>query len=473
MRKFQYIAAIFLSNVALLANAQNSSGDSIMLQAKIWSRDANRNIQYSDWKTFGNKTMEQLKGFPKNKKADALDKFGGAAKPTAKATGYFYTTLQDGQWSVINPLGSPYISMAVTSVRPGQSPNNKAALQKNFGDKSKWIAGAKEVMDEAAFNSTGSWSEVESIRQYNKTARRPIVYTTQHNLLSSFTREKGRNSDEEKNAINMLAYVFDEGFAAYCDRRMAAEAVYKNDPNLFGHFSDNELNFQQDLLSLFLKIKNNQHPARLAAIDFIAKNNIDTGSITKTQKEMFSGFVADAYYSVVSGAVKKADPHHLYIGSRLHASAKNNIHVLHAAEKYCDILSINFYGNWVPTEPQLALWETLKKPYLITEFYTKAADTKMGNMSGAGWLVKTQKDRGIHYQNFCLRLLQTKNCVGWHWFRYQDNDPDDKSADPSNHDANKGIVNTEFEPYPELLNRMKALNQQAYSLRQYFMNEKK
>lgn len=92
----------------------------------------------------------------------------------------------------------------------------------------------------------------------------------------------------------------------------------------------------------------------------------------------------------------------------------------------------------------------------------------MANISGAGWLVKTQMDRGIHYQNFCLALLQIKNCVGWHWFRYQDNDPTDKSADPSNNDSNKGIVTTTYELYTPLADKMKQLNESVYDLIHYF-----
>ena len=108
------------------------------------------------------------------------------------------------------------------------------------------------------------------------------------------------------------------------------------------------------------------------------------------------------------------------------------------------------------------------KPFFITEYYTKAEDAGMTNQSGAGWLVKTQSDRGIHYQNFCMELLRAKNCVGWHWFRYQDNDPTDTSADPSNSDSNKGIVNTLYEVYEKLADKMKQLNDNKYSLTAFF-----
>jgi hypothetical protein len=88
----------------------------------------------------------------------------------------------------------------------------------------------------------------------------------------------------------------------------------------------------------------------------------------------------------------------------------------------------------------------------------------MDNISGAGWIVKTQEERGIHYQNFGLTLLTNKNCVGWHWFRYQDNDPSDNTADPSNKDSNKGVVDTKYNWYAPLSIKMKELNTNIYTI---------
>ncbi len=92
----------------------------------------------------------------------------------------------------------------------------------------------------------------------------------------------------------------------------------------------------------------------------------------------------------------------------------------------------------------------------------------MANTGGAGWIVRTQRDRGRFYQNFALGLLESKVCVGWHWFKYADNDPADTKADPSNRDSNKGIVNARYEPYPPLLDAMRQLNEHTYTGAKYF-----
>jgi hypothetical protein len=72
--------------------------------------------------------------------------------------------------------------------------------------------------------------------------------------------------------------------------------------------------------------------------------------------------------------------------------------------------------------------------------------------------VPTQADRGAFSQHFTLGLLESGVCVGWHWFKYMDNDPEDTTADPSNRDANTGIVTIRYEPYRPLLEELARLN---------------
>ena len=100
---------------------------------------------------------------------------------------------------------------------------------------------------------------------------------------------------------------------------------------------------------------------------------------------------------------------------------------------------------------------------MITEWYVKGDDSGLVNDSGAGWIVGTQKERGLFYQNYTLGLLESPNCVGWHWFRYQD-----EAEQGSPKSSNKGVVDFDFEPYTYLIDQMKAINDQAYSIRDYF-----
>ena len=142
---------------------------------------------------------------------------------------------------------------------------------------------------------------------------------------------------------------------------------------------------------------------------------------------------------------------------------------MRTAGKYVDVLSCNYYGRWTPKPEEMNNWSSWSgKPFIITEWYVKGEDSGLPNQSGAGWIVKTQTDRGLFYQNYTLALLDSGNCVGWHWFKYQDNDPSLKGAELSNIDANKGIVNYSYETYKPCLELMGEINQQIYDLVDYF-----
>jgi hypothetical protein len=137
-----------------------------------------------------------------------------------------------------------------------------------------------------------------------------------------------------------------------------------------------------------------------------------------------------------------------------------------------DVVSVNHYSQWTPDISRMQMWERESgRPVIISEWYVKGEDSGMANNTGAGWVVHTQRDRGLFYQNFTLALLESKVCVGWHRFKYADNDPDDTSADPSNIDSNKGVVNNRYDPYFELLNAAKRINERAYRLADYFDGE--
>jgi hypothetical protein len=231
--------------------------------------------------------------------------------------------------------------------------------------------------------------------------------------------------------------------------------------------------FKVKSIENYLSLPDND-PGHMAAVKWLKEQGITKEQITDKHREAFMAVVADKYFEVVSSAIKKYDPNHMYIGARFYSSEKNYPEFMKTAGKYLDIISNNYYGKWTPDSTDMANWtKWSQKPFIITEYYTKGEDSGMPNQSGAGWIVRTQRDRGLFYQNYNLALLESKNCVGWHYFKYQDNDPTAKGQDPSNIDANKGIVNNFYEVWTPMMDLMKQLNTQAYSLINYFDNEGK
>lgn len=465
MHRFIFLTGILIYSCIAAENlaAQLRYSDSVVVQAKIWSRDANRNIQYSDWKNFTAHTIDQVIGFSADKN-ERLDKWGGNAGRKMMATGYFRVQKFDGKWEVIDPAGHPFLVSAVNSIRLGNSATNQAYFQQNWSGKNDWMASQIKMFQSNGFNTAGSWSDTASIRAFNDTSTHPFAYTTQLNWLAGYTREAIRKNPERK-AASVLTFILDSAFEAYCNQQSVALLRTVKDPSLLGHFSDNEIAFSIAQLDSLLSDPQLSPASRSMLNNWIAETGATNELLTANQKEKLLGKIASQYFKTVNTVLKKHDPNHLYLGSRLHAAAKNNRYIFEGAAAYVDLVSINYYGYWEPKSTHLSDWCNWgDRPFFITEFYTKAMDSGMDNISGAGWLVKTQDERGIHYQNFCLRLLSSANCVGWHWFRYQDNDPGDNTADPSNRDANKGLVNTQYQVYVPLANRMKALNLIKYQL---------
>lgn len=179
--------------------------------------------------------------------------------------------------------------------------------------------------------------------------------------------------------------------------------------------------------------------------------------------------VAGRYFEIVARAIRRVDPNHLVLGSRIHGAALRFPEVFKAAGPHLDVVAINYYNAWTPVAERMDMWvKESGRPFLITEWYAKGMDSGMANTSGAGWTVKTQADRGLFYENFTLGLLEARGCVGWHWFKYGDNDPADTKADPSNTDSNKGIVSNRYVPYTPLLAAMKRINERAYGVIDHF-----
>ncbi|MFN4810357.1 MAG: agarase [Bacteroidota bacterium] len=440
-----------------------------LIETKEWSRDSLRRIQYSNWKTYPTHSVDQLAGY-RQKRTDKVCIYGGDVLTSHKATGFFYTLFLAERWIIVDPDGHEFIVTAVNSIRLGKSPRNEEMFAQKFQTSFNWMQSTVSLLNKTGFNMAGSWSADEDVVAVNhQSTSKKFSYTTQLGLLAGYIREAVK-LDSTRKGHPAISFILDAEFAPYCQRKTEVLKSTASDPALFGHFSDNEIAFLTPEIDAVRRISNPSNPVYVALLQYCQKNNTTPAQLSVVQKQEFIGEIATVYFNVVATAIKQQDPNHLYIGSRIHAAAKNNPFLLRVADRFVDIHSINYYGYWELQASHRTYWSSwMTKPFFITEFYTKATDAGLANISGAGWLVHTQNDRGLHYQNFCLQLLAAPSCVGWHWFRYQDNDPTDLTTDPSNNDSNKGIVNNLYEPYPLLVDYMKELNLRKYSLRNFLL----
>lgn len=384
-----------------------------------------------------------------------------------EATGRFYVKKIGDRWKVIDPEGFPNYIRIVNSLRKGSSDRNKQAWDLKFGDDSKWLAVTQTELASIGFHGSGAFctDTYDKIQKHNKdNPASPITLAPSFGFLTRFKNDYqlGYPNNSSDNAI---ALVINENWDSFCEEYVKAGlAPYKGDKNVVGFFSDNEISFKNVLKSLW-KINDIKDPYYKFAKEFMDSKGANT--VTTALDNEFEGILAEKYYKGVKNAVKKFDPGLMYLGTRLHGSYKYIREIVTAAGKYCDIVSINYYSRWSPElDTKIKEWEEWSAaPFMVTEFYTKGVeDSDLNNQSGAGLSVPSQNERAYAYQHFTLGLLEAKNCVGWNWFKYQDDDGDDNSGKP----ANKGIYDNNYEMFPYLAKFMQQVNYNVYNLIEFF-----
>lgn len=390
-----------------------------------------------------------------------LNKFGGVNETKYKATGFFRVENINGRWWIIDPLGGRFIHRGIASVNTIPTDGARAEVAKKFKNKEGWARATATLLKENGFNGTGSWSDDSALESVEPR----LVSTKLISLMATYGKSKGAKMGSGNMSYpGDCPFIFDPEFADFCKKECQKLSTEKNNPWLLGYFTDNEMPWRLNLLDKFLKLNDNDS-GRLATEAWLLKNKINKEKITDDDRSAFLEYAADYYFKVTTSAIRAVDPNHMILGARYHSAAYNFSAVFKAAGRYCDIISVNYYWAWTPSKDLMDMWmKNAQKPFMITEWYAKAEDSGMANIGGAGWLVHTQKDRGAYYQNFTLSLLRHQGCVGWHWFKYADNDPDAKGVDPSNLDSNKGIVTSRYVTYPPLLDAMREVNQRTYNL---------
>lgn len=450
--------------------------------AKDDPAEYNQTVQVQRWtgdsyKDYVSRDLSSLADFSPSSENPQLSQYGGDLTKRYEATGSFYVTKADGRWHMVDPDGYEYYNLGVASVEPGSSEAENAGREAAYDDIYDWADKTTSMLkNDFGFNGAGGWSDLS----YLPGVEEPLNTTEIAYFLKNYMRSLGLDNSTGGSttfANNNTMNVFDPGFEAYCDKRAQALAdkyTYKSKPYFIGWMSDNELPGDFDMLDRYLTLDPSDTRNLYSYVtawewfySYTGKKNPSLSDITDVMRQDFMEFVYDRYFYVVSSALKKYAPDKLFLGAR-HAGGESS-GILKAAGRYCDVVTINYYGAWTPESGLMAQWSSWTgKPFIITEWYAMAYDSGLACTTGAGFRVQTQEDRGKFYQNYALKLLQTKNCVGFHWFKYLDNDPNATGRDASNIDGNKGILNIAFQPYTALTDRMREVNINAYRLIEYF-----
>jgi len=454
----QLIASLAASPLAMALQTQAAVSSAPLLVEARRKPD-------QEWQTYPTRTVAQLQGFHPRQRE--LNRYGGIPSDKTKKTGFWHPEKIGDRFWMVDPDGGLNLHRAVCSVNIGRGERNAAAFRQKFGTKEAWVQATTALLRENGFNGTGAWADAALLAAGGHQG-----FCFNLNFMSGYGRIRGGTYQKPGHTgyPNDCIFSFDPEFATYCDKHAADTiAVYRDNPNVLGYFSDNELPFNNKILENYLSMENPRDPGRLASEQWLKNRNQSKDTIDEPTRRAFLGFAVDKYMSIIAAAIRKHAPNHLVLGPRIFYNDRDRRDLLLSVARHADLISCNYYSFWEPQEKHIKGWTELTgKPFMTTEWYTKGEDSGLGNTSGAGWNVRTQKDRGLFYQNFTLKLIECGNCVGWHWFKYQDNDPTAKGVDPSNVDSNKGMVDNDFEPYRDLAAAMKEVNTNVFDLIDYF-----
>ena len=379
-----------------------------------------------------------------------LNQYGGRADKKYKSTGFFRTEKIEGSWQMIDPDGNLFFAIGAAAI---DVPDDKSEKVSDF----LWDTG---------FNMIGCWSDYEKLRDVKK----PMPCSIYLDFIKSFKDSKPKKRSHgwgwKRRYRNMTIPVFHPEFEEFAHKK-AEQWVkkYKDDPYLIGYYTDNELPFPFDALDRYLEMPASDH-GHLAAKAWFKNEKGKEGlsELTHEDRKDFLYFLTERYYRICNEALGKHDPNHLNLGSRLHGYEISLLDnqtleaVLKASGKYVDVVSINLYGTLGPSMAELNRFSAVAgAPIMITEFYAKGMDSGKDNNNGAGRIVPDQSARGDYYQNFTLGLLQSGVCVGWDLYRYIDHN-----------DSNKGLVNSNHEPYKVYRDKVMEIHKNKYILSDYF-----
>ncbi len=412
-------------------------------------------------------TVHTLDGFT-IAAAPSTDKYGGWKVAEYAATGYFRVEKSDGRWYLITPEGHPMLSAQVGNFVTGGSERQTARFASLFKTSVAWAQYESKRFREKGFTGfAGSSSTLLELPSSQK-----IPYCIFFSPMTAY------NAQFRKTCASFTAkmpVVFDEGFDAELEKEALWLEKYANDPYCVGITFDDELIWDDSMLQKYLSITPSNNVNRASAQAWLDERKGKTGAAisdaTVEDKKVFVVYCLDIYLQKCLAAIRKVDSNHLFMGTRFFSWDRelSNRDFFVTAGKYIDLLSINHFSKWEPNQSDLSEWSDWSgRPLAITSFDIKGEDSGLPNTCGAGWIVPTQKDRGLFYENFVLGLVKSGNCVLWQWYTYQDNDPEDGTADPSNKDANKGIVKWDFTMYDDMVSYMEEINSQLYNLCEYY-----
>ncbi len=428
------------------------------------------------------------------------------------ATSFFRIKQTNGRWTLVTPAGHRFFSLGVDSVAPSMPTRvegrrglfawlpregdplfqygvpaagegelaafdfGEANLDRSLGPgwRQPWTAQAIRRLKAWGFNTLGNWSAAD----VTDAGSLPHV---------EFYDVEGDSAKVAMPGGRALSDPFDPRFAAVADEVAATmTAAHRADPWLLGYFSGNELPWgseqrpEQGIMAQVFALGSDS-PARRAMIEGLRRrygtsaafaSAWGTGPVEsweafsttsppwparltpEARRDIadFQKLFATLYFRTAAEAIRRHDPHHLYLGTRF---ADAPPEVVEACARFCDVMSFNVYGR-VPGE-RAAAWSRFDRPVLIGEFHFGSTDR--GSFWGGMVDVGHEAERGPAYAAYLAAAVEDPDIVGCHWYQYADEPLTGRPYDGEN--GHIGLVAVTGVPYAGFVADVAAANAKA------------
>lgn len=417
-----------------------------------------------------------------------------------KATGFFHPEQIGGRWWLITPKGDAFYAVGTDHAnynahwceKLGYAPYHRNCVAKYNDDEAAWGKSTGDRLKAWNFNALGCG--------YSKTMRDQSLPRCE---FITFGAEFSSTDDiAPKEYWTGFPNVFSPRWEAFCQKKARRFCTpLRDDPWIIGYFLDNELEWfgknhkpwglfdecskkpaghsAKEAQITFLKARypsieafNAAWKTKFASWDALRAGTdvIETSSEQATTDRLaFVALIADRYFKVTAAAVKAADPNHCNLGCRFAGYAPPGL--LEAAGKYCDIVTVNYYGHvdldrGITTDMPKVFAEDFQRcqrPMMITEWSFPAYDSGLPCEHGAGQRVATQAEKARCYEIYQTALMAMPFMVGSNYFMWVD-EPALGISSTFPEDSNYGLVDVNDNPWVELTQTATRVNARVYEI---------
>jgi hypothetical protein len=454
------------------------------------------------------RVRRQLWQAPKLTWPTEFTRWGGwRERKLGDATGFFRTQKAGGRWWLVDPDGFAFWSTGLDCVRvdcesridgmenalkwtPPKDGAFKAVWENDFerdgkpvfvnylaanmiralGEEAwrdKWAQIALAEMKRLRFNTVANWSEWEFAAKAHFPYVRPMEFrgkrcgTIYRDFPDVF--HTGFDADTEDYASQLKPTANDPAFIGYFLMNEPTWAFSTELPAV-GMLYTSESCATRDELAKWLRAKYDGDAALSAAwkakvtFDNVAKGRWK-GVFSKEALDDLQGFskvMVEKYFTSISKACKRVDPHHLNLGMRW-AGVPPEWAV--EGMKSFDVFSLNCYMDRLPRDRSDRIHQMLGMPVMVGEWHFGALDAGLP-ASGIGHN-HNQAERAKAYRVYLEDAAANPNCVGVHWFTLYDESAIGR-FDGENY--NIGFLDICNRPYDEMCSAAIASHERMYQV---------